>query len=60
MTECGAGRLAVLLLDLDRFRVVNESLGPAATEQFLKMVAGTLSQTLRPTERQTDQDIIDL
>ena len=40
--ECGA-----LMLDLDRFKDVNESMGHAAGDQLLKQAAARLSQALR-------------
>ncbi|NBC46893.1 MAG: EAL domain-containing protein [Gammaproteobacteria bacterium] len=46
----GASRAAILIVDLDRFRVVNESLGPATADELLKQVAGALSQLVRPTD----------
>jgi len=42
------GVLAVCLVDLDRFRVVNESLGRSCGDDCLRQVALRLAATLRP------------
>lgn len=42
--------LAVLVLDLDRFREVNDTLGYAAGDEVLRQVAARVGSLLRPTE----------
>jgi diguanylate cyclase (GGDEF)-like protein len=43
----GGGAFGVLVLDLDRFHVVNDTLGPAIGDQVLIAVAGRLRAALR-------------
>jgi diguanylate cyclase (GGDEF)-like protein/PAS domain S-box-containing protein len=48
--RAGGGRLAVVFLDLDDFKLVNDSLGHDAGDRLLTAVAERLSRVMRPTD----------
>jgi len=49
-TKRNKSRLAVMFLDMDRFKMVNDSLGHLAGDQLLQMVAARLHTCLRDSD----------
>jgi diguanylate cyclase (GGDEF)-like protein len=48
--ERRAGQIAVLVIDLDRFKMINDSLGHQGGDELLKAVASRLHATLRKSD----------
>ena len=44
------GQVAVVFLDLDRFKLVNDGMGHGAGDQLLEMVADRLQRVMRPSD----------
>ncbi len=49
-SQHGGERLAVLSLDLDRFKAINGTLGQDAGDRFLRVVAARLKEAVRDTD----------
>ena len=48
--ERGARALALMLIDLDNFKTINDTLGHQAGDQLLVVIAGRLAQTIRHSD----------